>query len=218
MTLQRTARFLFGISTAHASFTLVSLGLAVYTSRTDGEKRLPLDDNDIKNQKEVFDAKHYDLVTELVTKMYAGRGVQHEHCHLAESVSFEDAVAVCKGPVEVQETFLALKLLEPQSLTFPICVNVKPLGSSIALTYLLNQRYTFLSTIIDLQSLLVVEVELKQMKDLPESEFLIKRFEEQWNGIATQKSILFWIPRRINGILGLNITKRLLFVPRNKES
>jgi hypothetical protein len=196
-------RLLTGLPLAHISLTAASLGLGLYGRRPPSDSSG--DDN------ESFDAKHYDLVTEMVTKMYAGRGAYHPHCHLADSVTFEDPAAICKSPDEVRETFRVLKGLKPKSLSSPKCINVEPRGSSIALTYALHQRYGLLS--VDLRSHLVVEVQLIQMRDLPESEFLITRFEERWNGIPPQNNILLWVTRRINGILSYHLTKRL--VPDN---
>jgi hypothetical protein len=196
--------FLTGLPLAHISLTAASLGLGLFG------RRPPLfSPGGVNNES--FDARHYDLVTEMVTKMYSGRGAYHRRCQLADSVTFEDPAAICKSPDEVRETFRVLKGLKPKSLSSPKCINVEPRGSSIALTYALHQRYGLLS--VDLCSHLVVEVQLIQMRDLPESEFLITRFEERWNGIPPQNNMLLWVTRRINGILSWHLTRRL--VPDN---
>lgn len=195
-------KLLTGLPLAHVSLTVASLGLGFYDSHSSPEP---------EDIHESFDAKHYDLVTEMVTQMYAGRGAYHKHCQLADFVTFEDPAAVCKSPDEVREAFRVLKKLEPRSLSSPKCINVEPRGSSIALTYALHQRYGLLSA--DLRSNLVVDVELMQIRGLPESEFLITKFEERWNGVPLQDNILLWATRRINGILSWHLTTR--FVPDN---
>ena len=197
MAWQRTSRIVFGIPALHLSLTCASLGLGLYGN----------EDKLLLYGEESFDAKHYDFVTELVTKMYAGRGLKHDHCHLAKTITFEDPAAICKSPAEINEAFRALQFLKPKSISYPKCVHVEPLGSSIALTYALHQQYSFLSSIVDLRSLLVVEVELIQRKDVPESDFLVTRFEERWYGIPPQNIPLFWMTKRLNGILSWNVTK-----------
>ncbi len=159
-------------------------------------------------KKEVFDAPHYDLVTELVTKMYSGRGVSHPYVPLADSVTFEDPAARCCGPEEVREAFRALSCLTPKAVQPPRCIDVKPQGESIALSYALHQHY--LGGRMELQSVLVVTVQLRQLKHIPESEFLVLQMEELWNGIPLWNSYLFRIVRRINGWVSWHLTRKLL--------
>ena len=166
-----------------------------------------------------FDANHYTLVTDLVTDTYCGKGIhkeRHQHCQLDDTVTFEDPAAICKSPMEVKEAFRALSFVKPKSNTTPVCINVEPRGSSIGLTYSLNQRYD-LSTLIstwssfNIKSHLFVEVQLIPTVSIPgESEFLITRFEERWNGIIPQNNYLLWITRRINGIVSWYITTTFL--------
>jgi hypothetical protein len=199
--LQGSLKVLAG---THVGLSLTSIGYGFYYR--GGE---PLHD---ASTDEVFDARHYDIVTELVTSMYSGRGFKHPHCQLAETISFEDSAVICVSPKETQEAFRALRAVKPQCRSPPKCIHVQPLGSSIALTYALNQRYYFLGgRWFDLQSLLVVEVELIAIKDQPgESEFLVNKMEERWKGIAPLATYLFRLPRRINGLLSYQLTSRLV--------
>eukprot|EP00980_Cylindrotheca_fusiformis_P013287 scaffold3378_cov104-Cylindrotheca_fusiformis.AAC.1 len=192
---------LTGLPLVHISLTMASLGLGLYgVGRSKAATTVAV---------ESFDARHYNMVTEMVTKMYAGRGAAHtHHCKLAESVTFEDPAAICKSPKEVLEAFRVFEMLQPQSLDPPKCIHVEPKGSSIALTYALHQRYRLLS--VDLRSHLVLNVQLIPIKDLPESEFLVLRMEERWNGIPLPNSPLFWITRRINGIVSWYLTTTFL--------
>jgi hypothetical protein len=192
--------------------TLASLGYATGHLGTASNNRSLLLENKA-NAEEVFDAHHYDFVTEFVTGIYAGRGAStsssHPHVKLADTVTFEDPAARCYGPHEVQEAFRALKYLEPRSVRPPYCVDVEPQGESIALSYALHQQYYFGGR-LELQSLLVVNVQLRQRKDVPESEFLVLQMEEHWNGIPFWNSYLFRIVRRINGMVSWQLTKRIL--------
>jgi hypothetical protein len=158
--------------------------------------------------EEAFDAHHYDYVTELVTKMYAGRGMSHPYVKVKASMTFEDPAARCADATEVQEAFRVLVHLQPRSMFPPRCVDVQPQGESITLVYSLHNQY--LGGRIDLPSLLVVAVQLRQCKDVPESEFLVLNMQEQWNGIPLIDSYLFWIVRRINGFLSYHLTRRCL--------
>ena len=157
--------------------------------------------------KPAFDAGHYKYVTEFVKRMYGGRGAQHDHVIMNPETTFEDPAAICKGYPEIQEAFQALTYLQPQSLAPPTCVNVQPLGDSILLTYSLKQRYLGR---LELRSLLMVQVQLQQRQDIPESDFLVLRMEEHWNGIPPLSSYLFWAVRRINGIVSYQLTSKLL--------
>lgn len=173
--------------------------------------------------EEAFDAHHYTMVTELIQGMYSGRrtrlgkggsppspilapGVQW-----ADSATFEDPAAICRGPAEVGEAFRALSAsLEPRSLSPPRCVDVEPKGESITLTYALNQQYGVMGRTFELQSLLIVDVQLRQLRDVPESEFLVLKVEEHWNGVPPLSSYLFWMVRRINGMVSYQLTRRFL--------
>lgn len=195
--------------------TVASLGYA--TGRLGGTPSPLLQSSSSSKggPEEVFDAHHYDFVTEFVTGMYAGRGTSHPYVKLADGdknsvvvVSFEDPAARSCGAHEVREAFRALKYLEPRSIRPPCCVDVQPQGESIALSYALDQQY--LDGRLHLQSLLVIKVQLRQRKDVPESEFLVLQMEEHWNGIPFWNSYLFWIVRRINGMVSWQLTKRIL--------
>jgi len=188
------------------ALTMASLGYA--SGRLGGTPSPLLARGKSSSEEEVFDALHYDFVTEFVTSMYAGRGVSHRYVKLADSVSFEDPAARCSGPDEVREAFRALRYLKPQSISPPCCVNVQPQGESIALWYALHQHY--LGGRLILPSLLVVTVQLRQLKEVPESEFVVLGMQEQWNGIPLWNSYLFWIVRRINGMVSYPLTKGLL--------
>jgi hypothetical protein len=213
----------------HLSFTTISIGMGIY-----GLPPFPFSNNKNKNNKSIlstkeesFDAKHYDLLTELITQMYAGRGSRHPHCHFADTAGFQDAAVICKSPKEIHEAFRLHQTLEPKCLHPPICVDVEPKGSSIMVTYALNQHYGSLN--LDLRSLVQVEVQLEQQHKqvssystttttttttsnylVPESDFLVLDMQELWNGNALLGSPLFWIVRRINGILSWHVSSRFL--------
>lgn len=189
----------------HLSLTTVSVGVGIYGLPP------PLYSKKSISTKESFDAKHYDLLTELVTQMYAGRGSHHPHCHFADTARFQDPAVILKSPKEIHEAFRILPKLQPKCLHPPICVDVEPKGSSFLVTYAVHQHYGALD--IDLQSLVQVEVQLKQLSSssnyvVPESDFLIVDMQELWNGNALLGSPLFWITRRINGILSWQVTSR----------
>ena len=161
-------------------------------------------------------------MTDFVARMYGGRGIKPTKKNngttntitgvkLAPTVTFEDPAAVCVSQEEVREAFRALKLLHPVSVSPPICVNVEPKGESIDLTFRLNQQYTLLSKKITLGSLLKVKVQLQQMRDMPESEFLITEMKELWYGNPLMWPYpLFYVSRRLNGIVSYHLTSRLL--------
>eukprot|EP00535_Pseudo-nitzschia_heimii_P006453 CAMPEP_0197174582 /NCGR_PEP_ID=MMETSP1423-20130617/1037_1 /TAXON_ID=476441 /ORGANISM="Pseudo-nitzschia heimii, Strain UNC1101" /LENGTH=200 /DNA_ID=CAMNT_0042623525 /DNA_START=36 /DNA_END=635 /DNA_ORIENTATION=+ len=151
--------------------------------------------------EECFDAKHYDLVTDFVARMYRGQGIKALSRNdngkkrdggnvnailgvkLASTAKFEDPAAICVSEEEIREAFRALKALDPVSLSPPRCINVIPRGESIDLTFQLNQQYTLpMSRKVSFKSLLTVRVQLQQMRDigLPESEFLITEMKELW--------------------------------------
>lgn len=228
----------------HVAFTIASIGRAgiggLQNNNDDGARK--------GGEEECFDAKHYDLVTDFVARMYRGRGIksslndksknehEHEHEHagrrvdniigvkLAPTITFEDPAAVCVGAEEVREAFRALRALEPVSLSPVRCVNVQPRGDSITLTFLLNQQYTLPLPLpllysssrppqLSIRSLLTVTVQLQQMQDigLPESEFLVTEMKELWYGNPLLwPYLLFYVPRRLNGIISYYLTSRLL--------
>jgi hypothetical protein len=180
----------------------------IFGRSSDNKDKVKRDQkNQLLHAKESFDARHYDFVTEMVTNMYAGSGAKHDHVILDHSTTFEDPAAICKGKPEFQEAFRALTHLQPQSLNPPTCVHVQPHGDSILLTYALNQRYLGR---LELRSLLMVQVQLQRRHDVPESDFLVLRMEEHWNGIPPLSSYLFWAVRRVNGIVSHQLTSRLL--------
>ncbi len=206
----------------HVAFTVASIARAGMGSPSSPTSTEP--------EEECFDAKHYDLMTDFVARMYGGRGIKprknkHGTSHssinvvtgvkLSPTVTFEDPAAICVSEEEVREAFRALQLLYPVSLSPPICINVEPKGESIDLTFRLNQQYTLplLSKKITLGSLLKVKVQLQQMRDvgLPESEFLVKEMKELWYGNPLMWPYpLFFVSRRLNGIVSYHLTSRLL--------
>lgn len=190
----------------HIGVTLASLGYA--TGRFGGANAaMFLRDDGKGRRQETRDARFFQHITEWVTGMYAGRGNDHEHVQLDDAVTFADPAAVCKGRGEVAEAFRALRFLKPQSLMSPYCVNVEPKGASIILTYILHQRYMGW---IRLPSLLVVDVQLKQRTDMPQSDFLVLHMEEQWNGVPLLTTYLNKMVRRLNGVASFWLTQRLL--------
>jgi hypothetical protein len=200
MASRKLSNLFIGIPFFHTSLTLASVGLGIYGGDTDSKETF---------QEESFDAKHYDLVTEFVTGMYSFGKVLHPHCLLSPTIGFEDPVAVVKSPEELSLLFRALRKLQPRSLAPPKCIHVEPLGSSIQLTYALHQHYALLD--LELKSHLIIDVELQQRQDVPESDFLVSRIEERWNGRKTSTSNpLLWITKRINGILSYHFTKRAI--------
>lgn len=197
---------------AQVILTLASVGNATLLATSPSSTHF-------QQEEEVFDAPHYDYVTEFITKMYSGRGITRNHNHnrnkqddnyvqLGDQVIFTDPAATCQGPHEVREAFRALHHLTPKSKVPPRCIHVQPQGESIALSYALHQEY--LSGQVVLQSLLFVTVQLRQRKDVPESEFVITHMEELWNGVPLWNSYLFRIVRRINGMASWHLTRSLL--------
>jgi len=214
----------------HVAFSIASVARA-------GIGGLPNIAKGKDEEEECFDAKHYDLVTDWVARMYRGRGVKSvdsdsgngDHTatggvKLSPIATFEDPAAVCVGKVEIREAFRALRTLQPVSISSPRCVNVEPQGESIRLTFLLNQQYTLplpsLSAsssspmqTLQLRSLLNVTVQLQQMKHagLPESEFLVTEMRELWYGNPLLwPYLLFYVPRRLNGVVSYFLTSRFL--------
>jgi len=230
MTLfHRSASAVATLFTTHISFTLASIGRASIGSSLKSNNATSNNKHDVtEGEEECFDAKHYDLVTDFVGRMYHKRSRKVESLlnnpgvKLSPDVTFEDPAAVCITPNEVMEAFRALRALEPTSLLPSRCVNVKPDGGCIKLKYLMNQKYTLPSlpffrinrkpVSIELKSYLIVTVQLEPIKEIPgESEFLITNMKELWNGNPfIWPYSLFYIPRRLNGIVSYNLTSWLL--------
>eukprot|EP00527_Entomoneis_sp_CCMP2396_P002151 CAMPEP_0198146300 /NCGR_PEP_ID=MMETSP1443-20131203/28717_1 /TAXON_ID=186043 /ORGANISM="Entomoneis sp., Strain CCMP2396" /LENGTH=171 /DNA_ID=CAMNT_0043810219 /DNA_START=134 /DNA_END=646 /DNA_ORIENTATION=+ len=152
----------------HAVLSLTSLAYGIYGRKTSTA---------FFDQEEAFDAKYYQFVTDFVRGMYSGKGTDRPNVIFGENITFEDPAAICSSPKEVHEAFRALKCATPESLSTPKCVDVKPKGASIQLTYVLNQRY---ADVLDVKSLLIVEVHLAQIEGTADSNFIVDRFEEQW--------------------------------------
>lgn len=161
------------------------------------------------NNNEVFDARHYQNVTKFVKNMYSSPRLTTEGVQLSESVTFEDAHAICRTSSEVNEAFRALQALNPQCLSDPTCVNVQPKAESIEFTYSLHQKYAGSVTV---RSLLVLDAHLVQIKGdkNAESNFEITRMEERWNGIEPLSFFPFWVTRRVNGIISWHLTRRFV--------
>lgn len=166
------------------------------------------------DREEVSDANWYQMATDLVTDMYSGKGAAGRQqeigvARLAPGVTFEDPAAICESKDEVEEAFRALQWAHPTPLSPPTLVDVVPQGENIQLFYRLQQQYTFLFH-LKVQSLLIVDVNLKQLKDTPHySELEVTRIEERWNGVKPL-GFAFWFPRRLNGLLSYYVTSNLL--------
>eukprot|EP00536_Pseudo-nitzschia_multiseries_P008884 jgi/Psemu1/288093/fgenesh1_pg.235_\ len=244
VSIRQGVSFVTTLVGTHVAFSVASIARA-------GIGGLPKNDTPkgTIEKQECFDAKHYDMVTDWVGRMYRGRGVKsvnnnknnNNSCggngngsgghakiggvKLSPTATFEDPAAVCIGEEEVREAFRALRVLEPVSINPPKCIDVQPQGESIRLTFLLNQQYTLpfpsLSArnsspqqiIIQLRSLLHVTVQLQQMKyaGLPESEFHVTEMNELWYGNPLLWPYrLFYVPRRLNGVVSYYLTSRFL--------
>jgi len=191
----RILRFRHGVSAfakVHVGVTLVSLGYGAFGHKFTRSNPL------LNITEETFDSGHYQYLAEFVENMYSGKGMTHDYCKLDNDATFEDPAAVCQGNEEINEAFRALSKINPKPLSKPRCVDVSPMGSTIACTYCLHQQY---GTMLTVRSLLVVHIQLQTVhtKGFPESQFLVKKLEEQWNGTPLIDNYLFWIPRRING-------------------
>jgi hypothetical protein len=216
----------------HIAFSVASIARAGIGGLQNNNDRTTAGKGEIE---ECFDAKHYDLMTDFVARIYRGRGIKSiissnsnmnfddiTGVRLAPTVTFEDPAAICVNEEEVREAFRALQVLDPVSLSPPICISVEPRGDSIDLTFQLNQQYTLplqlqLFSIrppqVRLRSLLTVTVQLQQMQDigLPESEFLVTEMKELWYGNPLMWPYqLFYIPRRLNGIISYHFSSRFL--------
>ena len=185
----------------------------------------------------VPDTKHYDLVKQYVAGMYSQQQRENDRRgHISSSGSlskacgnkttsngivgvqlgntaiFEDPVGVCRGPEEINEAFRALRYLEPVSITSPKCIRVEPQGETIRLTFFLHQQYSLpIVGSIPLRSILQVTVQLQQMKEIPESEFMIIKMKELWLGKPFAWPYPLYYPsRRLNGLLSYWLTSRFL--------
>ena len=124
-----------------------------------------------------------------------------EGVKLSESATWEDPKAIFKGPKEILQAF---RIPTQDTIASARCVNVEPQGESIVLSYALPYQND------GDKSILVVTVEMHQMKDSPEfNEFVITKMEEQWNGIPLFQSMLFWIVRRVNGFAAFQLSSGL---------
>ena len=209
----RILRLRHGVSLygkTHVGLTLVSLGYGAFGYH------LPLysvqASRELLVQDECFDAKHYQYLTEYIQSLYSGKSgsSEQQHCQLDPSVTFEDSAAICNSREEVEEAFRALTKMQPESFAPARCVHVEPMGASIAVTYALDQSYFGGS--LSLQSLLTVNIQLQTVhtRGFPESQFLITKLEEKWNGVPLLANYLYWIPRRANGWISYQLTSRLL--------
>jgi hypothetical protein len=180
--------------------------------------------------EECFDANHYVMVKDFVSQIYSGddsiignynkeskqkgsiTGYNYKKnvgsVRLSSTATFEDPAAICSGSDEITEAFRALKLLQPVSLSPPKCIDVDPRGGSIRISFALHQQYTIpLYGPLMLRSILEVTVQLKQLKEIPESELLIIRMKELWNGKPMAWPYILYYPgQRLNGIISYHLT------------
>ena len=156
------------------------------------------------HEKETFDAPHYKFVQDYISSLYSNQSSHLQSrvgVKLAECATWEDPKSIFQGATEIQQAF---RIPAQDTAKSPRCVNVEPKGQLIVLSYVLP--YTKFNN----QSLLVVSVEMKQMKASPEfNEFVITKMEEKWNGIPIFQSLLFWIVRRINGVAAFHFSSGL---------
>jgi hypothetical protein len=187
--------------------------------------------------EECFDANHYGMVKDFVSRMYNGGGDDDDFdtsnglhqmkkgsitgynynsnirsINLSSTASFEDPAAVCRGIDEIKEAFRALKLLHPTCISPPKCIDVQPQGDSIMISLALHQQYTIpVYGPLTLRSILEVPVQLKQLKEIPESELLIIKMKELWNGKPMAwPNIVYYPGRRLNGIVSYHLTSWFL--------
>lgn len=192
----------------HSLLTLTSIGYGMFGEYLMDKKSRK------RNEEEVFDANWYQMATDLVIDMYSGKGAtarQHQTgvARLSEDVTFEDPAAICYTKEEVEEAFRALHFAHPKCLSPPKLVNVVPMGDTIQLTYSLHQRYA-VGINLNVKSLLILDVNLKHLPDLPYySELEVTRIEERWNAVKPL-GFAFYVPRRINGLLSYYITSNIL--------
>lgn len=184
----------------HALLTCASLTYNTYVDNDPSREGKP---------NEVFDAGLYRKVTNMVTEMYSGKGViETREVRLAQNATFEDPAAICSTPNEIREAFRALKAARPSCISQPKCIDVRPNGESIELTYHLNQRY---GGFLNLQSLLLVDFHLARAEDgITEGHLVVTKLEERWNGTRPLGALPFWISRRINGLISWNLTRILV--------
>lgn len=196
-------RLVTGLKAVVGTHALLTFASLTYNTYVDND---PSQDG---KTNEVFDAGHYRNVTNMVTDMYAGKGVvETQEVRLAQNATFEDPAAICSTPNEIREAFRALRVARPSCLSRPKCIDVLPKGESIELTYYLNQRY---GGFLNLQSLLLVNFHLARADDgIPEGHFVVTKLEERWNGTRPLSALPFWISRRINGLISWNLTRILI--------
>ena len=175
--------------TTHSFLTIASLSNSMIAGNSES------------HEEEALDANYYRTVTSTVSSMYGGRPIGIDAAKFHPDVSFEDPAVVCCGEREVHEAFRALRVLEPVSLSPPRLVDVQPKAEIIVLKYQLKQRY---ANILDVNSSLIVDI------GLHDGHFSITRIEERWNDVQPFRSLLFWIPRRVNGLISLCLTTRVV--------
>jgi hypothetical protein len=204
---------------SHVGVTLASM--AYSTGRFGGANAaLMLRDDQKGPREEIVNSRHFVILTEFVTQLYGGKEKMtnhHEHVQLDPNITFEDPAAICVGQEEVYEAFRALYLtLHPESIRRPRCIDVKPKGASLWVTYGLYQRYSVFGGwwTITLPSLLVVQVQLKQRTDKPQSDFLVLSMKEEWNGVPLLTTFLNRLVRRGNGIASYHLTRWCLSSPK----
>jgi hypothetical protein len=177
----------------HVALTTISIAVGIYAGK--------LDDDDPTMQENQVLAKNFEPLTKLVTNMYTGKGVEDiAGARLGKNCTFEDPAAICSGSREVIEAFRALRVAEPEALSQPRVIDVDPNKEFIQVKYFLSQKYM---DRLQVKSLLVVDAELSG------DELVIKKIEEQWNGVKPL-GFFYYPSRRLNGILSFNMTK--LFV------
>lgn len=189
------------VSTVNVAVSL-QIGLTAL-SIGRGKGWAPGKESELLNEREVFDAAHYLLVQDYVTALYSNstRESPATGVKLADSATWEDPKAIFEGPTEIRQAF---RIPTQDTVASARCVNVEPQGKVIVLSYALPYQND------GGKSILVVTVEMHQMKDSPEfNEFVITKMEEQWNGIPLFQSMLFWIVRRVNGIAAFHFSSGL---------
>ena len=191
------------LSATNAAVSL-QIGLSLFSVGRGANLAGVEEESPLLEQREVFDSGHYRLVANYVSSLYSRNSYLHADMigvKMANTATWEDPKCVFQGPQEIRQAFrLATQDLDEP----PRCVDVEPQGESIAITYALSYPN------YGQQSLLVVTVEMHQMKDSPEfNEFVITKMEEQWNGIPLFQSMLFWIVRRVNGFAAFQLSSGL---------
>jgi len=229
----------------HLAVSVASIARATLFGKTSGRTNDKDDSSNtthaalLARTTESFDANHYAMLTEFVSKLYSIDNGQQKKTksasssspsllqqassswgainlngvRLAPTAGFEDPAAICVGKSEIEEAFEALtKTLHPTHVNPPICVDVQPQGDSIDVWYKLDQHYSSGSFSIKLVSLLTVTVQLEPLEDVPEeSEFVVTEMKEYWHGNPFMwPQFLFYPSKRLNGIVSYQLTSRFL--------